>query len=292
VNVPTQQLQRGAATSVTATLPGADGEPETGLTVTVTIETADGTDLYTDTAATDNGDGTYSKAVTASDLSSLNLLTATWKVSSVTRVVTTHEVVSGFYFSASELAAVEHGRAPELDTTAFAALRREVEAEAEDICGVAFVRRYARRTLDGTGTARLFLPDAEPKTIRSVRVYSDATTFTSFTADEIAAIDKSPSGKIERLDGSTFTAGCRNIVIEYEHGYDLPPGDLKRAALRRARTRSNSATSGVPDRATAITAENGATYRLHMPGERATGDPEVDAVYDRYSWRKHQVLVR
>jgi hypothetical protein len=43
--------------------------------------------------------------------------------------------------------------------------------------------------------------------------------------------------------------------------------------------------SGIPDRVTSYTAVDGGSYRLALPGAYATGIPDVDAVYSRYSRR-------
>jgi hypothetical protein len=284
-SVPTQRLLRGIAASVTATITDAAGDPAAGLTVTVTIARADGTSLYTDTATTGNGDGTYSKALTATELANLDVLTCTWKVSTVARATTVHEIQGGYYFTAGDLAIAEQGRAGSIDADTLIVLRDEVETEVERICGAAFVPRYRRVRLDGTGTTRLLAPDPLPRTVRSVRVYSDATTYTSFTAAEVAALELHDHGLIERRDHNVFPAGAQNILVEYEHGHDRPPADLRRAVLRRARSRALMATSGIPDRALSFTAENGQTFRLATPDAWSTGDPEVDAVYDRHAVR-------
>ena len=286
---PAQQLLAGIATNITATLTGADGEPATGLSATVTVTRADGTALYTNAAATDNANGTYSLAVTAADLAQLDLLVAAWKVGGVVRATTAHEVVSGYYFTRADVDAVEEGGANvagiEHDT-----LRAEVEAEAERIAGVAFVPRYRRILLETTGCRDLLIPDPMPRVLRSVRLYSDATTYTAFTAGELAAVTLDPSGLLTRRDGGVFGYPTRmaRLVVEYEHGYDRPPADLKRAAIRRYRSRSAMGFSGVPDRAVSYTAENGATYRLATAGELTTGDPDIDAVYGGYAFKANR----
>jgi len=286
---PVQRTMRGNAFDVAVTLPDAAGEPDTGETVTVEVLRADGTVLKAaGTATTETGTtGVYKVALTAAQ-ATLDLLVATWSVASVVRAMTYHEVVGGVYFSVEQLRAAEPTMVgdPTLDLVA---LRDDVEVEFESITEVAWVPRYQRVRLDGTGTTRLGLPDARPRSnadgsaaVRSVRVYSSVTTYTSFTATELASLWVVGVREIHRRDGGVFAAGHGNIVIDYEHGYDAPAPDLRRAALRRARTRRNMSTKGIPDRAISFTAENGATYRLSTPGEKRTGDPEVDAVLARY----------
>lgn len=280
-----QQLLRGVAANITAPIYDTDGDLDTGETVTVGVTRADGTTLIASGTATTESNGLYSVAATAAQLEDLDLLTATWSVASVVRAVTVHEVVGGFYFSVADLKGTEKSvgniAAADLRT-----VRAEVEAECERIVGFAFVPRYSFERLDGTGTPTLQLPVRRPRTVRSVTILgSDNTTETDFTATALAAVAVDPAGYLHRTDGSPWTGGRRNVIVGWEHGLDQPPADIRRACLRRARTRQNLAASGIPDRATFFTADNGATYRIAMPGVLATGDPEVDAVYARYAMR-------
>lgn len=283
--VADQQLLRGVAGSIQTTIRDSDGDPASGLTVTVGVTKADGTVVIASgTAASEVGTtGTYTVAATAAQLDQLELLTATWKVGSETRAVTTHEVVGGVYCDVGDIKTGE----PSLEAASAEQLklvRREVEDEFEQICGVAFVPRFARERVDGTGRSTIVVPHPYVRSVRSVRVYT-GTDFNEFDASELAALAADRSGRIVRTDGATFPAGIRNIVVEYEHGLDRPPADVKRAAVRRIRARHHMARSAIPDRAVSFTADNGATYRLATPGVTATGDPEIDAVLDRYSMR-------
>lgn len=293
--VPVQQLLQGVAANLTATLPGSDGEPAPGLTVTVDITRADGTVIATGAAATDNTDGTYSSARTAAELAQLDMLTATWKVAGVTRETSNHEVVGGFYFSQADATVAEEGRAS-TDGQDFPTLRREVEAELERICGhKSFVPRYNRIQIDATAQHYLRLPHPLVRTVRSVRVYATPTSYTTFSAADLASITVEPTGLIERTDFGYFgfwTGGRYNtgqkLIVEYEHGDDRPPSDLKRAAIRRYRQRSNQAKSGTLDKAISYTAQNGATYRIATAGEYSTGDPDIDAIYEGYAFKANR----
>lgn len=291
---PAQQLLKGIAAELTATLPGSDGEPRSGLAATVTVARADGTVLYTNAAATDNGDGTYALALSGTDLSQLDLLVAQWTVAANVRATTAHEVVGGFYFTQADVAIAEQGRAA-VDGQDHATLRAEVEHECERICNVAFVPRYARVVVNATGTGRLLLPYPMPRVVRSVRIYSNGIDYVSLTPADIAALSLDPSGLIERRDYGIFGFNLMDtefaapmVIVEYEHGYDQPPADLKRATIRRYRGRSNMAKSGLPDRAVTYTAENGATYRIATADEYSTGDPDIDAIYDGYAFKANR----
>src|SRR5438045_3936869 len=101
----------------------------------------------------------------------IRMLTVTWVATvaggSVTEVEYV-EIVSGFYFTLAE------GRASDASLSSTStypsadieARRLEVEVECEEICDRAFIPRYRRLVLDGSGTTDLLLRDAEVRTIR------------------------------------------------------------------------------------------------------------------------------
>jgi hypothetical protein len=141
--------------------------------------------------------------------------------------------------------------------------------------------------LDGTGTTDITLPDANLRTVRAARISPvPAQAFTALTSDELAAVKLVGDRELRRTDsGKVWPFGTGNVIIEYEHGFDRPPDDLRRASLVRVRTRLNIHRTGIPDRATSFTVAEGGVFRLDMPGPYKTGLPEVDAVYGRYSLR-------
>jgi len=108
-----------------------------------------------------------------------------------------------------------------------------------------------------------------------------------FTAGQISAIVIDDDFQIQRNDGGVWDEGRRNVAIEYECGWDMPPAELADAALIRLRTVLQRPRGVVFDRATSFTTEGGQTYRLDMPAAFKTGIPEVDAAYDRYSTREY-----
>lgn len=284
--VADQQLLRGVAANLRAVLADSDGDPAAGLTVTVGVTKADGTEVVAaGTSAPEDPDaaGTYTVAVSAAQVATLEWLAATWKVAGVTRAVTVHEVVGGYYCSVADAHTVE-----QFGTVPAATLRRvrgEVEAEFEQITGVAFVPRYARVRVDGTGRTTLAVPFSQVTSVRSVRVYSDGVTYTTFTAGELAAVPASRTGLLVRTDGAVWPTGRQNIIIEIEHGYSSVPADVKRAAIARLRSRVNQAASGIPSNALSFATENGQTFRLSVPAVDRTGDVDVDAVLARHSMR-------
>jgi len=108
-----------------------------------------------------------------------------------------------------------------------------------------------------------------------------------FTAGQLSAIVIDDDFQIARNDGGIWDEGRRNVVIEYECGWDMPPPELAAASLIRLRHLLNRSRGVIPDRATSFTTEGGMTFRLDSPEAFKTGIPEVDAAYDRYSYREY-----
>lgn len=263
--------------------------------VTVTVTNPLGTAVATG-AATHSGTGTYTYALPPQ--ATLTVLTVAWAATingAAVLETDTVEVVGGYLFTLSE------GRASDASlkdrdkypTTDLDAKRLEVEEECERICDRAFVPRYARVVVDGSGSSDLVLPHPDPdrtaahvRTIRSVSMAQrSGGTPVAFTADELAALIVRNDNTITRTDRLFFAEGYGNVVVEYEYGLDAPPLELKRAGMARLRSLLNANKTGIPDRASSFTAGDGGTYRLDMPGPWKTGIPAIDAVYSRYSRR-------
>lgn len=274
-------------------------ETPTDATGTVTYTVVDATGAaVTDGNATlaGVGTGTYSFVLPAQ--SALKTLTISWTgtiAGSATTQTTYAEITGGFFFSLAEGRGSDDSLADETKypTADLVAARLEVEAECETICDRAFVPRYERVVLDGSGTDQLLLRMSDPvrsvadvRTIRSVRMAdSPDGTFTAFTVGQLADLAALPDGTLVRTGGDSFTAGRANVIVEIEYGLDRPPADLVRAALTRFRTTLNINKSGIPDRASSFSMAEGGTFRLDMPGPFKTGIPTVDAAYGRYSRR-------
>lgn len=262
--------------------------------VTVNIVKGDGSTLISSGSTTNPSTGTYRYVLTAANNTELQDLTLTWSGvfgGQAQSLVTNVEVVGGFFFSLAEGRAADSSLAStsSYTTAQLRDYRNEVEDEFERICNVSFVPRYHRTRLSGSGCPVVYIPRDRPHTklraIRSVRIYSDATNYTTFSTDELALCTFTDGGRIERLDGGIFTAGRQNIVIEYEHGFDQPPLDIKRAAMMRLRYRANLSRGGVPDRATSYQVDGGGVFRLDQAGAWKTGIPEIDGPLARWSYR-------
>lgn len=258
--------------------------------VTVTITDATGASVATGTA-TSAGAGTGKYTYQLAGQAQLALLSVAWSatISGAAVVETdTVEIVGGFFFDlatgrASDPILADTAKYPTADLKA---KRLEVEQECEWICDRAFVPRYRRVTLDGTGTSSLVLPDTAIRTIRSVSVAPRAgQPFVAMTPTMLASLVVLGDSTLKRVDQNIFTEGLQNVIVEYEFGLDSPAPLLVDAALTRFRSRLNLKKSGIPDRAASFTAVDGGTYRILLPDQFRTGIPEVDATYSRYSRR-------
>lgn len=283
VAVAERRILRGVSPTLAYQFLDADGNPAAPAgVVTIGITTADGTDLVTAgtaTTGTDTAPRTYALAA----VNTLEQLTVTWTDAGDTSTqVQLVDVVGGFFFSAAQARTAETAIADgnEYTTEQIGDARREVEDECEWICAVAFVPRFCRVALDGSGRSLLRTRNLELRTLRAVTVDGDA-----YSGPELEAVllDR-PAGTL-RLPSGHWPAGVGNVTVEYEHGLDRPPVDLVKASIIRLRHRLNMNRSAIPDRAERFVFGD-ATFVLSMPGQFKTGIPDVDAVYGRYSRRE------
>lgn len=251
-------------------------------TVTVSVKRLDGTVVAGGNAAHPGSPGIYTYTVPAQ--SAVDILTVDWTGTIAGATITARdivEVVGGFLFGLAEARAMP----PALDANRFptsmlAAKRIGVEQECEAICRQAFVPRFAREVLDGTGHAKITLRNINVRTIRKVTVDGVA-----LSGQELASLYVDRGGVITRgrYGSGWWRIGVANVVVEYEHGMDYPPEDIREAAMLRLRSRLTMGDTGVPARALSFTVADGGVYRLSVPGERRTGVPDVDAAYERWS---------
>ncbi len=214
----------------------------------------------------------------------LDLLTVAWTAGEVTHRELV-EVVGGFYFSAAQA----RGSDPSLQSTtaypnaAILERRTAVEWQCELICRVAWVPRFRRAVLDGSGRPALVLPEHEIRTVRSISV--DGVSIDPAAVLVGAGLGDPAAGLLTRTGGGVWPPGRGNVTVDFEHGTDRPPADLRDAALVHLRHMLNRPTAGLPDRATQFQAVDGGTVLLATPGRYGydTGIPEVDAVYQRYA---------
>ncbi len=252
--------------------------------VVVSITRLDGTVVQTGNADGPDPDGGYAFTFQGSD--TLDHLRVSWAATVGGDAITLDqdliEVVGGFYFSLSE------GRETDpvlADTVKFptARLRErrdQVEAECERLTGQAWVPRFRRATLTGTGRTALVLPDPEIRAIRAVTLNGSV-----MTSGQLAGVGFNASGLLYLSSGWTpSTLGAiGNVVVEYEHGHDRPDPDLVEAARLRFKSLCLEGRSNLPDRAERQVQvdANGGTVVYGSPNAEKTGIPAVDAVYGR-----------
>jgi hypothetical protein len=284
-----QRILRGAAATLTYEHLDYVGERANATgTITVKVDKADGTNvLPAGTATSAATQGVYTVALTPAQTSSLELLTATWTDSTATSAprTTTHEIVGGFLFTINDV--MEEQGAPDYDRAAIIERRAEVEDECEWITDLAWVPRYRRLTLDGSGEDLIVTGVREIRTVRSARIYSTAgsSSYTSMTALQLAGLVRTGDGQLRRTDGDVWPAGFGNVVLEVEHGADRPPNDLRVAASIRCVDALFRPDSALPLRAKSWTDSAGVSYDLEIPDQFSTGIPRVDSVYHRHSRR-------
>ena len=242
--------------------------------VTVDIFRADGSIFDTDEPATLQGAASGRYRFTLPPQAALDLLTLRWEgtFGTVQQHITSQvEIVGGYVVSLADLQA-ESGLSTKTPEE-LAEARQWFEDRAEDFCGVAFVPRYAREVLDGSGSSKLELKHARPRTILSAKFDGVAQTTTTWDLYEAGYI----------LSPGSFPWGRRNVEIIYEHGYDAAPSDIRDAALSAIRSNVLADTSGgggIPAGVTSLITDAGTMVfggRLTRPfGIRAVDDVLLD----------------
>jgi len=279
------RVLRTAAVALTHTFYVDETPTDASTGVTVAVTRLDGTGVSSG-AATHPGTGQY--AYTVPGQANVDMLVVEWTATSIGGAVVTAtdyvEVVGGYLFGLAEARASDPTLTNPVTypTSMLAEKRFEVEEECEEICRQAFVPRFARETLSGTGTDRLGLKHMMLRRLRSVTVSGVA-----WSSPTVAAVPPSEHG-IARLPGGIWPAGVGNIVVEYEHGWDRPPERISAAAMLHLRYLCNQPRTGLPDRVSSYTNESG-TIIAAPQDESRPGYPDIDAVYKRYT--RHQRAV-
>ncbi len=262
---------------------GDDGQTPTNCSSapSCAVVREDGTALTSAVVSQANtGTGVYQAAITTTHTAALDWLQITWTGTMATGQVQVYrdvvEVVGAHYVTIPELRAQ-----PGLSDTSkypvalMREMRDEFESMVENVCSTAFVRRYQRDRIDGNGRKSLGLSRRNPRAVIAVTINGTVAAET---------FDLYPQGMIVRR-ATTFplpdsTNGYRNIGAAYEHGYDAPPPQLKRQALKVIRADLLAYNSGVPDNAISQTFD-GTTIRYSTPDPargRPTGILSLDPI--------------
>jgi len=257
-------------------LPDGVGTDAAG-TVTVDVKRLDGTVVTSGTATVGTpGDGIYTFDLPASAV--LDAWTVDWTGSFGGASVTVRdyaEHVGGFLFGIAEARNMKPTLPVAVHSNADIVEKRiEVEQIAERIAGVAFVPRFERVVLSGRGTNQLVVPRIALRALRAVRIAG-----VDWDAPDVAAVAVSPSGVLTRTSGAAWPLGWENIIVEYEHGLDMPPEEIRTAGKIHLRNRLTLADTAIPYRAISFTIADGGVYRMSAPSKDRTGIPEVDAAY-------------
>lgn len=278
--VADQRILRGVAATLSWQPVDSNGEPAAPAgAVTVAVAASDGTVvLPAGTATAGTGDDPRTVALTATEAANLDLLTAVWTdAGDLSTYTTLVEVVGGYYFSLADARAADPALSNDTKypDELLIATRAAVEEEFEAICGVSFVPRFTREVVDASCGLNLTWP--EVRSVRGVAAW-DGDTYTAWTD-----LDYILTGGDSIITGP-FCRGGR-YRVDYEHGFDRPPADVKRVALIRLRHLASASLTGIPDRATSFSVAEGGTYRLARAHIMSTGIDEVDAVLARRDHR-------
>ena len=201
-------------------------------------------------------------------------------------LVTFHEIVGDVLFTLSEARAFDHGAVSSEATypdAAVLAMRDRIAEAFEDITGVAFGTRATRYVCDGDGGIELWLPSMRCQAVSTAAIRERGTvTWTEFTPDELADLLLSANGRLIRETLGIWSYGQRNVRVDYTHGWERVPLEVKRAGLWVLR--DHLAGNNLPRNALSQVDELG-TFQLATPGQRGAwfGIPEVDEVLRRYS---------
>lgn len=247
-------------------------------TATVEITRDDGTTLVASTPATEGGTGIVTYTLTPTHTALLDTLTVVWTASFGGQVQTFTDIVEvagGVLFTIAQARTLKPLQSTtDYPTAAIVEARTMVETALEDACGVAFVPRYRREVIAGSGSATMMLAP-KLRAIRSVTVDGAAMSVGTFTGIRVL-----PSGLAYNPAGWTW--GVANLDVAYEHGHDFPPPRVSQAALLWAK--DLLVKGPISERSTSMVSEDG-TFSLATPGMRGswTGLPEVDATINMYS---------
>jgi hypothetical protein len=190
------------------------------------------------------------------------------------------EIVGGFFFDVASARSILGLTAQAYPAERLEALRIGVEREAEEICRRAFVPRFTRVKVSGTGGRLLGTPSPLLRPVRALRAV--VVGGVAWSAGDVAAVTTTAE-MFARPLGAVWPAGFGNIILEFEYGDDFAPPDIAENAMIRLRPAASRPNSQIPDRAMTFQTPEGGTYRLSMPSRDRTGIPDVDAIYERHT---------
>lgn len=282
-----ERMLRNTAATVTLTFYTGETAADADAAVTYTVIKADGTTLSTGSASHTGAVGSGQYIVPITPQTNLNNLTvsATGTFSGqVITLVSSVEIVGGFYFPLAKLRAYDAALTTQRFSTAkLVEKRQQVETEFESICGQAFVPRFGRETgLAGYGVTQFWLD--KPNVTAITKLVVDGVDMLAAWVTAGLITSQPYSGALSLSGDATALSYAEQVDIEYEYGMATPPFDIEMAALRRARGLLLSANATIDERATSMNIPEFGSFALSVPGQRGahTGIPEVDAVLNRH----------
>lgn len=285
----TEQIQRGLAATLAVAF-YADGVVADPGVTTVTITRLDGTAIVTGAAT--SGAGAAARTYALVGQPDLDILTVSWTSATYGAAQQTVEIVGELLFTLRQARAFDGGalaNATTYTTGAIGQARQAIAEEFEQVCGVSFVPRLTRETIDGAGQDWVFISHLDALDIRAVEMLDRGTgAWTAYTPAELADVQILNNGSIRRRDGTTFTVGRQNVRVTYEHGYAQPPAGIVEAALLYLRFRMVSSNLG--SRTISASNEYG-SEQYWTPGYSGRGSainelPFVDKVLRQYMQRR------
>lgn len=229
----------------------------------------------------------------AQTAANIGVLTATWSGFTFAgeaglSLTSEHEVIGDFPYTIEQLRAYEFqgaglgfGDVERYPDVRVREIRDRIIDQFSDVLGVPVGRRGLLETLDGTGTDTVELSAYFVTAVRAVQTRS-GTTWTSWSAGDLADLLVYRDGRLVRDTLGTWPAGRRNVRVLFECGLQPVPAELRQAALHLASYAMVA--GGVNERAISQTDENG-TFSLSVAGRGSAivGIPAVDEVLNRFA---------
>lgn len=230
--------------------------------------------------------GRVTAAILPAATANVGRITATWTltVGGVEQSFETyHDVVGDLLFTEAELRAYGPGSSvanAKFTDAQILAMHDLVKDSFEARVGAAFGLTFEREILSGSDLVGIYLRRPKVYRIRAVAVRSGAT-WTALTVDELAALFVDDFGRLE-WESAVWPRSYRNIRVDYEHGYQPIPPEIKNAAMMLAKEWLVG--SNIPARATTQIDQSG-QFTLATPGLRGSiyGVPLVDEVINKYA---------
>ena len=245
--------------------------------VTLTVSSSSGTALVSDVAATGTGATARTYTLAATHTAQVDRLTAVWSVDDVATATTHVDIVGAFYAS---WPAITRRYGGALDASTWspeqrASARNAAEDTFERELGYSCRRQFREELISVRSHGRLLLSELYPRQVLWATLLDPHGAETSLTPIEVAALQLSPAGWVDRVDGSWW--GCGTVRIGYVHGLDAPSDDLVDAFATYVMHVMTRQRSTLAARTTSYATPE-ASYTLSAPGDdrRPTGIDPVD----------------